>query len=343
MPSMEPKVPDTILEYLCQEIGIPYTAEHRAFEDDLHKLRQLGETARLASYINTIDQRYAPHTPDPSLFERQYGGISATSIPSEHHPERNEDAYFILECNGARIIGVFDGLGGHPGSEVASEVAAKTCKDLIESLTIGTLPPDAATMLLRQALSLANAAIKRENQLVEQHDLPLATTAAMASIHAHPDTGAPYVAMAWVGDSRIYIVEDGEVVYSTLDDNIKPFWLAREKNLLSPRALQDFLETVDVFDFYENKQLYNAFHHRSSVANCLDGHKNLLINTDTYRLTPGAKVLGVSDGICDNLTRSEIGACTSVDELVARALERSRDEDHLRSKPDDITAAEIIV
>lgn len=346
--SNEPlREPTTTLELLCQEVGIPYTAEHQAFEENLERLRQLGELARFASYVNELDYRYAPHAPDPSLFERHIGGMSAATAASEKHPDRNEDAYFTLECNGVRCVGVFDGLGGNDGSERSSHIAAETTRSLLESLVTVELPPEVATDMLRKALEIANSAIEHDNEALPYTQFLPSTTAAVASIHTYPDTNDQYAALAWVGDSRIYILRDGECVYSTLDDGITAeelFTLAGAENTanLTQRQLQQFLETVETDSFPVGDQfLEKVFQHRNLIGNSLDGTSNHTIHTDTVPVKKGDIVLGTTDGVHDNLTLVQIERLQTAQAAVDAARRRSDDpyELDLRAKMDDMTAA----
>ena len=87
-----------------------------------------------------------------------------------------------------------------------------------------------------------------------------------------------------------------------------------------------------------DRQLSQAFLYRNIVGACLDGGYDNYINVDTRDVEPGDIILATTDGIHDNLTRREIAEWTTVKDLLAAALARSRDTDHPRAKPDDMTA-----
>lgn len=330
--------PASALELLCRQAGVPYTEELRKTERDLITLAKLGELASFVATLREDQPTIIVSAGHESTLEQEALPIDALSIPSEKHAWRNEDAYFTLQRNGVQVAGVFDGLGGHSGSERASRVAADVAGTFLEQTVEHSTVPEVAVETLRTAVRFANDGVARE---AGGHYRSIATTAALASLHTHPETGQPYAALAWAGDSRVYIIRNEEVLYSTLDDYTPP----RSSNddlPLSRRQVQDFLETfADPEEYFDEANDENrlAAKSRNYISNCLDGATTTLrVNTDTQPLQPGDRVLLVTDGISDNLTRDEIGQCATTRELIQKALERSRDEEHLRAKPDDMTA-----
>ena len=330
--------PASALELLCQRAGVPYTKELRKTERDLITLARLGELASFVATLREEQPTIIVSTGHESTLEQETPPIDASSIPSEKHAWRNEDAYFTLQRNGAQVAGVFDGLGGHPGSERASWVAADVARTFLEETVEHSAVPEVSAETLRTAVRFANDGVARE---AGGNHRSIATTAALASLHTHPETGQLYAAIAWAGDSRVYIIRNGEVLYSTLDDYTPPR-SSDDEIQPSRRQVQDFLETfADPEEYFDEANDLNrlAARLRNYISNCLDGANNTLrVNADTQPLRPGDRVLLVTDGISDNLTRDEIGQCATTRELIQKALERSRNEEHLRAKPDDMTA-----
>lgn len=122
--------------------------------------------------------------------------------------EHNEDNYFIqsalsrqetlssqtLDAKCAYIL--CDGMGGHSGGEIASQLAVETLQEYLDEHWASDLPNET---VLRQAISLANQVIYEKNQKEERTgNARMGTTLVMLLVK-----GTQAVA-AHVGDSRLY-------------------------------------------------------------------------------------------------------------------------------------------
>ncbi|VXD21102.1 Protein serine/threonine phosphatase [Planktothrix serta PCC 8927] len=100
----------------------------------------------------------------------------------------------ILSARGLYIL--CDGMGGHAGGEVASQMAVDTLKNYFQNQGLQALPTEET---LQDAILQANAAIYTENQQgVRSGSGRMGTTLVMALVVNHQ------VAVAHVGDSRLY-------------------------------------------------------------------------------------------------------------------------------------------
>src|SRR5688572_25637968 len=100
---------------------------------------------------------------------------------------------------GGRLMIVADGMGGHRGGATASRLAGETVK----AQYLGSETTDIATAL-RESLSRANARIFSEAQSNPELRGMGTTTSVLA---VRGDHGW----LAHVGDSRIYMIRDGEI------------------------------------------------------------------------------------------------------------------------------------
>lgn len=124
---------------------------------------------------------------------------------------------------GGRLLIVADGMGGHRGGATASRLAAETVK----AQYLGSDTPDIPTAL-RESLSRANARIYSEAQ--SNPDLRgMGTTTSVLAVRG----GEGW--LAHVGDSRIYMIRDGEIKQLT-DDHSLVATMVREGLLTTAEA-----------------------------------------------------------------------------------------------------------
>ena len=124
---------------------------------------------------------------------------------------------------GGRLLIVADGMGGHRGGATASRLAAETVK----AQYLGSESADIPTAL-RESLSRANARIFSEAQ--SNPDLRgMGTTTSVLAVR----NGEGW--LAHVGDSRIYMVRDGDIKQLT-DDHSLVATMVREGLLTSQEA-----------------------------------------------------------------------------------------------------------
>lgn len=122
----------------------------------------------------------------------------------------NEDNLFVR----APLFVVADGMGGAQAGEVASEMA-------VESFTSG-LPDGEPAEGLRHVIETANRAI-HDRSRTEAKTAGMGTTVTAAYV------GEREVTIAHVGDSRAYVLRDGELTRLTRDHSLVGELVARGK------------------------------------------------------------------------------------------------------------------
>ena len=118
----------------------------------------------------------------------------------------NEDNYLMLSDRGVFIVA--DGMGGHAAGEVASEMAVRIISRELGSLR--GLDDEAAGQRLRAAIRTANDAIFSRT-LAEHDKRGMGTTATVLTLLPRR-----YL-IGQVGDSRAYLLRDGELIQLTKD------------------------------------------------------------------------------------------------------------------------------
>ncbi len=113
--------------------------------------------------------------------------------------ECNEDSVYLGENGtGERLFIVADGLGGHGGGDIASDIVVKT---LAKRFRNGGFD-------IKEAIDTANADI-----LVFQKEAMKKCKSTIAAVYIKDDE----LIAAHVGDSRIYAFADGQIVYQSQD------------------------------------------------------------------------------------------------------------------------------
>lgn len=129
--------------------------------------------------------------------------------------ERNEDAFAVIPKRGIAVVA--DGMGGHPGGDVASRIAADTVAGILEQAVEHNPAGDDFREIFGpvadQAVKAAHGEIRKRG--VEEPELDnMGTT--LTSIIVQPESGDWVI--GHVGDSRAYRVRDGTLEQLTRDD-----------------------------------------------------------------------------------------------------------------------------
>ncbi len=229
----------------------------------------------------------------------------------------NEDSFFSDPL--LRLFIVADGLGGHSAGEVASGLAVDTISGFIRrteedsecSWPYGIEPAlSFAGNVLRTAVHLAN---RRVFRAAEKHDeyTGMGTTVVAAFM-----TG-PRLAVAHAGDSRLYLLANGELKQMTRDDT----WAA---TLLAAQG--------------DGKGVPPARSMKHVLTNVIGARAQTEVHLGEYDLSPGDTILLCSDGLhgaLDDAAIHELMAANgSPAEMVPRMIEAALG----RGAKDNVTA-----
>ncbi len=219
----------------------------------------------------------------------------------------NEDCAYA----GPHLLAIADGMGGHAAGEVASGVA------------IATLAPlDADTTGTDMLKSLADA-IARANESLRRITLSEPSTEGMGTTLTAMLWSDDQIALCHIGDSRAYLLRDGELRQITHDHTLVQSLV--DEGRLTPEAAANHPK-------------------RSLVLRALQS--SVPANPDLTMLTAraGDRYLLCSDGLSDVVTNDTIGKTLAdlpdLDEAVARLIDLA-----IRAGgPDNITCvlAEVI-
>ncbi len=195
--------------------------------------------------------------------------------------ENNEDVIFT----GDRLALVADGMGGHPGGEIAAEVVAGVVPAVFTGQSVDEL---------QAAVRAANWAIRE--RAAAQPDLEgMGTTVCAAGLL---DTG--HVALVNVGDSRAYLFREGSLTHLTQDHSLTA----------------DLIERGELREEEATQHPYYGI-----LTRALGVGSDVDIDQTTLAVEEGDRIVLCSDGLFNELSDEEIGSALAGDEDVATIIE----------------------
>jgi serine/threonine protein phosphatase PrpC len=223
--------------------------------------------------------------------------FAATDVGRQR--EHNEDNYLIDPR--LKLFVVADGMGGHAAGEVASQIAVhELCRAVraertaIEQYERGEGEPRAVRQevlaVLERAVQTASATIYRAAQ-EDSRKRGMATTACALLLVG--DRGF----IAHVGDSRIYLVRQGEVHqitedHSLINELVKRGKVKRDEIDRSPYAK-----------------------YKNAVTRAVGAHESCEVDTLDFDVLPGDQFLLCSDGMYAYLKEPELPALLEADDV----------------------------
>ncbi len=160
--------------------------------------------------IRTLFHRTRP--PESNLLVKSILVQGASDIGRVRR--RNEDSFALSAEHGLAVVA--DGMGGHPGGDIASQVAARTALEtLVDAIGDGNEATfrEHATTHMERAIISAHGSIRSRGEAEPRLDGMGTTLTVMV---AQRDGG--HWAIGHVGDSRVYLFRDGVLVQLTRDD-----------------------------------------------------------------------------------------------------------------------------
>jgi protein phosphatase len=214
--------------------------------------------------------------------------------------EGNEDSAYA----GPRLLAVADGMGGHVGGEIASAAAIETLKPLDVDV-----PPTELVGVLEQAVRRANETL---HSIVEGDP----SLQGMGTTLTAMLWNGQQVALAHIGDSRAYLLRNGELFQITHDHTLVQSLVDEGRISLDEAA---------------------SHPQRSLLLRALDGRGEVDPDVSLREAQVGDRYLLCSDGLCSVVTAETIHHALSSVAEPEQAVRQLIDLANRGGGPDNIT------
>jgi len=187
--------------------------------------------------------------------------------------QQNEDAY--LNNDDLRLFVVADGMGGHAAGEVASSEAVDTVFGMVKRGS-EKLGPEVTDESIASARRMMEGAIQAATYMVFAMSEADAGKSGMGTTISAAFVYENLLVTGQVGDSRIYLVRDNEVMQLTEDHTlvgwqVKQGLISEEEAKVSP--------------------------HRNVITRSVGGRDYVEVDTSVVEIKDGDRVLLCSDGL----------------------------------------------
>ncbi len=218
----------------------------------------------------------------------------------------NEDNYILVPDRGIWVVA--DGMGGHAAGEVASEMAVGYVTRELGS--VRDLSDEQTAERMRAAIRAANGAIFQRT-LTEHEKRGMGTTVTALVLH----NGRFLVGQ--VGDSRAYLLRDGQLVQLTKDHSYVQ-------------------EQVDAG--YLTPAEARAHPYSNVITRCVGANNEVLPDVFVGAVKAGDLFLLASDGLTGMLEDQELGDLLTGNRSPQEMVDRLIAEANRRGGLDNITA-----
>ncbi len=242
--------------------------------------------------------------------------------------KRNEDSFLLLDDLG--VAAVADGMGAHPGGDVASRLAVERVESRLRSFFSRSLPstPDAITELLRDVLEQTVREAHATVRAGGEDDPSLeAMGCTLTVLVAEPRSGV--CAFGHVGDSRLYRLREGSLVQLSHDDT----WVQG---------------LIDAGKLPAERARHHPLGH--ILTQCIGSPERPEPQIEFHELRAGDLYLLCSDGLVGMLDDAEVAAILhqhvapdAAAETLRRAARTLVDAANERGGNDNITVALVLV
>ena len=224
---------------------------------------------------------------------------------------QNQDAFGHMQQGDQSIAVVCDGMGGSKGGEVASKLAVDTFLNTVCASLRSDMSPEQVREVASYAISVANSAIRAESDRNEEY-------AGMGTTLVSAITCQDSVVISNVGDSRAYLIKDGEIQRISRDHSL----------------VETLVERGDITE--DEARVHPK---RNFITRALGPEAKIQSDGYIVDAQKGAYILLCTDGLVSTVTDQEMLCCIRAHENDAdAALAAMLDIAKSNGAPDNVTA-----
>jgi len=224
----------------------------------------------------------------PTILIRQSAGLSDVG----RRRVSNEDSYYHDDSVG--LYAVADGMGGHAAGEIASQEAIDTVRGMVrqgEGLLRAVEAGDHSPEALWRVGRLLESAVQAATYMVFGIAQSEPDQAGMGTTLSALLLCGQYGVTAQVGDSRVYMVREGQVAQLT-EDHTLIAWQVKQ-GLIS-----------------ESEAQHSP--HKNVITRAVGSREYVQVDTHFFQIEPGDTFVICSDGLHGYLRDEEIPAITAL-------------------------------
>lgn len=229
----------------------------------------------------------------------------------------NEDYFALIEDE--QVFMVADGMGGHACGEVASQLSAEVMDEFYRhSKDVDATWPYRYDHKLSYAENRLVAAIRLANLRIFQMAQSDPSLRGMGTTIVTSMFAGDTAYVAHVGDSRVYLIEGGEITQVTRDHSL----------------LEDYKDARPEMTDEEAE----AFPHKNVITRALGMRDAVVVDVNRVPIKPGSRLLLCSDGLSGMLTDPEILAIAGANDDLEQTVNELVDAANAAGGTDNITA-----
>lgn len=222
----------------------------------------------------------------------------------------NQDTFAVEQGEKLLIAVVCDGMGGAEGGQIASSLAVETFMKEIRALL-------RADMTAGQLRELASFCVAKANTAVYQRALQDPAYQGMGTTLVSAVAGERDAVICNVGDSRAYLIHNGEMMRITHDHSV----------------VQTLVENGDI-----TAEEARTHPNRNLITRALGPDETTLCDAFDVSFAHGDKILLCSDGLVVTATDEEICRIVCADKRAEEKLDDLIALAKAQGAPDNVTA-----